>query len=468
MARSIPGKKLVETVGDTMRDHSMVPVGSAIVAGVSGGPDSMALMHLLHELSTEMSFSLVTAHVDHGLRVESEEEAAFVRSAASKLGLRIESTRENIRDLAARRKISLEEAGRRARYSFFEEVRRTVGAGSIIATAHHRDDALETFFLRIFRGSSITGLGGIPPVRGKVVRPLIRTGRDEILRFLDEEKIPFLVDPTNLEAETDRNYVRNRLFPVIRERFPRFGITLARTLDLVGSEEEFLAEQAAALSGLVLSTVEYGVELDAAEIAARPEILAARVVRDALYRISGPDIRWTRRHVAAILAALAAENPSSRLDLPRGIVFRREYDRAFLEKGRPEEQDHAFAVTVDGPGTIEIPLCGIRISFRILTDKPSAEEFLECGAAAFFDADDARFPLTLRSPRPGDRFRPWGMDGTRKLNEVLIDRKVPMHGRRSVPVLVKDRRILWIAGVARSDDAPLTPRTGRVLKVELI
>ncbi len=445
----------------------MVDAGSIVVAGISGGPDSMALMHLLHALASEMSFSLVVAHVDHGLRDESKEEAEFVREAASNLGLEIKATRVDVRDLAAGQDISTEEAGRRARYEFFEEVRRTVG-GSVIATAHHREDALETFFLRIFRGSSITGLRGIQPVRGKVVRPLIRFTREEILHFLDEEKIPFLVDPTNLAAETDRNFIRNRLFPVIRERFPRFGITLGRTLELVESEEEFLDAQATALSRRVVSRTEDGLELDVSELALQSKVLGARVVREALYRLSGPNTRWTRRHVDAILAALGAENPSARLDLPAGITFRREYDRAFLEKGKFEDQPDTFTVTVDGPGTVEVSHGRMRIAFRILLEKPSRKELFGGLTAAFFDAEGVPFPLTLRSPRPGDRFRPWGMQGTRKLNEVLIDRKVPMHRRRGIPVLVKGRRILWVPGVGRSSEAPLTVQTERVLKVELI
>jgi tRNA(Ile)-lysidine synthase len=467
MSPSKTGNKLIKIVRSTIRKYSMVDVGSGVVAGISGGPDSIALMHILHELATEMSFSVIVAHVDHGLREESKEEAEFVREAASNLGLEIEVTRVAVQDLAACQDVSMEEAGRRARYSFFEGVRRRVG-GSVIATAHHRDDALETFFLRIFRGSSITGLRGILPVRGNVIRPLIRATREEILDFLDEERIPFLVDPTNLASETDRNFIRNRLFPVIQERFPRFGITLGRTLELVGSEEEFLNAQSTALSRRVVSRAEDGLELDASEIALQPKVLGARIVREALYRLSGPNTRWTRRHVDAILAALVAENPSARLDLPGEITFRREYDRAFLEKRKSEDRAYAFDVTVDGPGTVEVPYRRTRIAFRILREKPSMKELLGGLTAAFFDAQGVPFPLTLRSPLPGDRFRPWGMRGTRKLSEVLIDRKVPMHLRRGIPVLMKGRRILWVPGVGRSNDAPVTAQTKRVLKVELI
>ena len=467
MSSSKTGNKLIKIVRSTIQKYSMVDVGSTVVAGISGGPDSIALMHLLHKLAPEMSFSLIVAHVDHGLREESKEEAEFVRGAASNLGLEIKVTRVDVQDLAAGQDISMEEAGRRARYSFFEEVRRAVG-GSVIATAHHRDDALETFFLRIFRGSSITGLRGILPVRGNVIRPLIRATREEILDFLHEEKIPFLVDPTNLASETDRNFIRNRLFPVIRDRFPRFGVTLGRTLDLVGSEEKFLDAQSTALSRRVVSRADNGLELDASEIALQPEVLGARVVREALYRLSGPNTRWTRRHVDAILAALEAENPSARLDLAGGITFRREYDRAFLEKSKSEDRDYSFDITVDGPGTVEVAYGRMRIAFRILPETPSMKELLGCPTAAFFDAEAVPFPLTLRSPLPGDRFQPWGMRGTRKLSEVLIDRKVPANRRRSIPVLVKGTRILWVPGVGRSNEAPVTAQTKRVLKVELI
>ncbi|MEW6349078.1 MAG: tRNA lysidine(34) synthetase TilS [Thermodesulfobacteriota bacterium] len=283
----------------TIRTHRMIPEGSAVVAGVSGGPDSVALLSILAELRPELGFRLVAAHVDHGLRPESPEDARFVRDMANRLGVEFFLHVSDVKAVAAAEGISIEEAGRRVRYRFFEKTLAEIGAtipgprtqpttempphslsegpcgdqqeprcsqsscgwGSggrdffqgvpspgnsismilgVVVTAHHRNDVVETFLLRLFRGSSLTGLSGIPPVRGHVVRPLIEADREQILAFLAERGMPYLTDPTNLDELTDRNFVRNRIIPTIRDRFPDFGKSLARTIDLVAKEQAFL------------------------------------------------------------------------------------------------------------------------------------------------------------------------------------------------------------------------------------
>ncbi len=206
----------------------------------------MALLHVLHMLSQDWGFRIIAGHLDHGLRPDAVADAEFVQDMTEGLGIRSVVERVNVREEAASHGISVEEAGRRARYSFFERVRSEFGAGAI-ATAHHRDDALETFFLRVLRGSSHTGLQGIPAKRGHIIRPLIKARRTEILVFLQERHLPFRIDQTNLEVDTDRNFIRNRLFPVVEERFPGFRAPLGRSMELIEQEDAFLAGEAMTL-----------------------------------------------------------------------------------------------------------------------------------------------------------------------------------------------------------------------------
>ncbi len=173
---------LLSIIRKTIEEYRMLVSGTGVVVGASGGPDSTAMLHALNVLKDDIGFRIIAAHLDHGLRPESGLDAQFVSDVAKGLGIDFEVKSINVRDLAKKLNISIEEAGRRARYDFFEEVRKNVGAG-VVATGHHQDDELETFFLRIFRGSSIKGLRGIPPVRGRIIRPLINCRRSEILDF---------------------------------------------------------------------------------------------------------------------------------------------------------------------------------------------------------------------------------------------------------------------------------------------
>ncbi|MCA1961774.1 MAG: tRNA lysidine(34) synthetase TilS [Desulfomonile sp.] len=461
-------ERLLNIVRSTIRKYGMIARGDGVVVAVSGGPDSVALLHLLHALRAECSFWIVAAHLDHRLRPESGKDREWVRRMAAELGIPVQTLGVEVRGLAAKDGISIEEAGRVARYAFLEQTRARFGA-RLIATAHHRDDEIETFFLRILRGSSLVGLRGIPPVRGNIIRPLIGATRAEVLAFLSEERIPYLTDSTNLDTETDRNFLRNRLFPVIGERFPHFGAPLGRTLQLVADEEDFLEREASQLYAEAVSSAENGLVLDIPVLLAAAPVLAARVVLASLYALSGPRVRWTRIHVDAILNLLRSGNPSARLTLPGGLFLVREYGRMYLGNRVIEPTLASWELPVFGPGTLEVPDAGVALRFRIIEDNREVPRFLDGRRTVVFDADVVPFPLTIRSPRPGDRFRPWGMEGTRRLKKVLIDLKVPVAQRHRIPLVVKGDAILWIPGIRRSREAPVRmDATTHVLEVSLV
>ncbi len=326
---------LIETVRRTIGKYKMIPPGAGVVVGVSGGPDSVALLTVLAELAPSMGFSLNTAHVDHGLRPESGDDALFVRDICLDLGVPAHLQSADVEAVAKSAGISIEEAGRRVRYEFFDHVLAHTGA-SLVATAHHRDDVVETFLLRVFRGSSITGLSGIPAVRGRIIRPLIEVGRGDVLAFLRGRALPFRTDPTNLEDTTDRNFVRNRVIPVIKERFPNFDGPLVRTIGLVAQEQAFIDEQATAFcaeSAMMLQRE--GVpfyELDVERLRSAPEVISARVLRSLLYALAGPNIRVTARHIRAVLSILDSRNPFAEVALPGGLVAARQYTKLLITK----------------------------------------------------------------------------------------------------------------------------------------
>ncbi|MFH1114764.1 MAG: tRNA lysidine(34) synthetase TilS [Pseudomonadota bacterium] len=455
---------LLATVNEVIEKFGLIRSGDAIVVGVSGGPDSVALLHVLSLFRDERYLRLTAAHLDHGLRPESRQDAEFTRDLSESLGIRAFVDFADVRRRASELGISVEEAGRKARYDFFERVRAAVGAQTV-ATAHHLDDQMETFFLRVFRGSTLTGLGGIAPKRGRIIRPLIESRRTEILHFLDERHIPYRIDGSNLSADTDRNFIRNRLIPLIAERFPDFARPLMRSVKSIREEEQFLESMARELKSYTVRQGDDRVVMAIPDLLKVPRVLAGRVVLGGLYGLSGPSVRWARVHLDTIFKVMHSDNPSAEIDLPGGIVLVREYDRLTFAVGRPE-RPHPFSVTAAGPGDLRVPSTNMIMTFEIIEARRSG---VSVGAAgpldAYFDADDAPFPLTVRSLQPGDRLRPWGMTGTRKLKEILIDRKVPRRLRMKIPLLEKDNEILWIAGIRRGRAAPVVPETRRVLKV---
>ncbi len=458
-------KQLKDAVRDVLKKHKMVKPGSGILLGVSGGPDSIAMLHIMHSLSWDEDFRIAVAHLDHGLRPESEEEAEFVKETAAGLGSVCYVKRVDVRGLAVKEGMSVEEAGRTARYSFLESVRSETGC-RVIGTAHHRDDEIETFLLRLFRGSSLQGLGGIPRVRGRIIRPLIGTDRAAITAFLRDGGIPYRTDPTNLDSDTDRNFVRNRILPVIRERFPDFAGPLSRTMDLIRKENLFLDELCDELFNKVVTEEERGLCINAADLCAAPEPLATRTVLRALYEVSGPRTRWTRNHVESVLETAGSANPSGKLNLPGGLVVRREYDRLRLIAD-PALDPQPAEIEVHGPGTIEIPWAGIRFTFKVIDIESVPVAYPAGRHTVWFDAEEQAFPLKVRSRRPGDRFSPWGMEGSRKLKKELMESKVPVDRRANLALLVKGEEIIWIAGIRRSRFGAVGSGTRRVLEVSM-
>lgn len=467
MIRAMFSHPIMATVRSTITRNNMIPEDCGLVVGVSGGPDSVALLHLLHAMQWELPFRMVVAHLDHCLRTESSQEARFVADVCHRLGVLSISDQADVRELAEGWGVSIEEAGRRARYDFFEAVRLSEGA-EVIATAHHKDDSLETFFLRILRGSSLSGLGGIPPVRGKVVRPLMEVDRAEIMDFLAQERISYLIDPTNLRADTDRNFIRNRILPVIEERFPDFKAPLGRTVDLIGQDQDFLDRLAEELYVRAVRETGSGLQLELPLLAGASAVLSSRVIVKALYALSGPHVRWSRKHVDSIVGIATSDNPSGTIDLPAEITAHREYDILNLSPGMSRESTAPFRYVVSGPGTIEIPEARLTLSFRVFRKGAGIPSDMGSSSKVYFDAHGLPFPFVLRPPQPGDRLRPWGMEGTRKIKDVLIDAKVPVRKRQRIVILASGDEILWVVGHRRGAGAPVLDQTGWVLEVSIV
>jgi tRNA(Ile)-lysidine synthase len=457
--------RLIEKTGSVLRRLGLGTRPVGVVVGVSGGPDSMALLHILIQLRAEPALEITVAHLDHRLRPESGDEAAFVERTAKELGA---DPRLSAADVAADARsagISIEEAGRRARYAFFEEVRCSVGA-DFIATAHHLDDQAETVLLRLLRGSSLTGLTGMSELQGRLLRPFARTPKSEIVDFLDSQGIPYVVDPSNLLPDTDRNYMRHYIIPQIEERFPSYAKTIARSADLLVREDTFIEQSTDDLVEKAVRFYADRVVIDRGMLADVHPVLIARLVRRAVYSLAGPTIRLQMSHLDAATDLVRRGAASAVCELPSGYELVNRYGETLILNARDAPACESFSFDVTKPGVIVCPGTGRELRFEIL-DRVQAplRSILQNADQAVFDAGVAPLPLTVRSPLPGDRIKPWGMTGSAKLKNIFIDRQIPVEVRHLVPVLVKDDEILWIAGIRRGRAAPVTDSTGKVLRV---
>ena len=460
-----------KSVKETIRKHAMLSPGDGVLAAVSGGPDSVALLHLLDRLKSEFDLRLEVAHVDHGMRGrESKEDARFVARMADRLGLPFHVKAIDLPKLKAERgKGNLEALAREERYRFLAETAARRGLEQI-ATGHTRDDQAETVLMRFFRGSGRKGLGAMAPVsklggslRGEVrlIRPLIETSREDVEKYLAAEKLKFRLDRTNLDPALVRNWIRLDLLPRLRKRLDRgLDLRLVRMAEALRDEEEFLE----GLTRSLLPQIARDGNLLRGPLLEQPRAMQRRLVRlwlkDALGSLRGVDLD----HVEAVLGLVFDGPPQGRVALPGGREAARLYDVLSLEKKGRARGAARYSYPLPLGGEVAIPEAGMKISSA--RGAPSGarpgNDF-----EALFDAGALPETLTARNFRPGDRFQPLGMQGRKKLKDLFIEKKVPLGARAALPLLLAGEKILWVPGCGRSRIAKIGPATREVLKVTL-
>lgn len=434
----------------TIRRHELLPPGSRVLVGLSGGSDSVALLHLLLEVQGEAGFCVSgVAHVHHGLRGEqADRDEAFCRSMAAALGLPVQVERLDVRGRARAEGRSLEDAARDARA---EALARAAERASCdrIAVGHTRDDQAETVLLRLLRGAGTRGLRGIHPRRGATVRPLLEVARQELRDWLLGRGIPFVEDETNMDLRFRRNAVRHRVMPVLRDLFgPAVAASIARQADAARHDEAFLASLAAPLAARALRADGSGIRIDCPALAGAPVALQRRILIEAMSRAGVLEPGFG--HVWHLLAL--ATGGAGEMRLPGNV-------RAFLEgpslvlagaAGPAELAPGPFRYELAVPGSVWVPEAGRTLGAAASAPgEPGVDRLLAAPdrAAAVIRADDLARPLAVRSWRPGDAFRPLGLGGRKKLQDVFVDRKVPRADRGRLPLVVDhDDRIVWVPG----------------------
>jgi tRNA(Ile)-lysidine synthase len=456
---------LLKSVQATIDKHTMLKHGDRVVVAVSGGPDSVALLHALNSLKGSFGIELHAAHLEHGIRGdESWEDMRFVESLCKDLSLPVTTHRERVPELARSQKLSVEAAARKARYAFFKRVREQTGFNKI-ATGHNANDSAETVLLNIIRGSAIAGLKGIrPAVEGLVVRPLIETTRDEIMTYLEENGITFRVDSSNLDDRYERNKVRQTLMPLLKREFnPKIVDSLRRTANIFSMlDEHFRAEAGEALDTCCRAE-EGRTEIDLGAFMKLTRTVRLFTLYSILRSLEG-DRQVVSFDILNALLNFAAESRSgSRMDIGSGIIALREYDRLVIGLGLAPGDD--FQVTLKVPGEVLAGTSGFTLTVEVLSEKPSNGDISSNRNTVYFDLAGLKPPLVATNWRRGDRLVPFGLSGSKKVHDIFIDGKVPASRRDKIPIIRDSNGIIWIAGVRRANRAGITADTKTVVKI---
>jgi len=470
---------LIARVVRTVRRDCLVgaDAGDRVVIALSGGSDSVALTWLLHALAPDTGLELAgLVHVNHQLRgAESDADEAFCRALAARLGLPIAVTGVDVAALARARRASIEAVAREVRYAAFDNAITGLN-GTLIATGHTMDDQAETVLLRALRGAGTRGLSGIRARRGRIIRPLLGCRRRDLRAYLDARGETWRDDESNTDRAIARNRIRLDLVPVIEAIAPSGVRALARLAALAQDDERVLMETATKhRAALVLSQEgRQPIEIDSGALSLLPPAIARRLVRSLVADVA-PGVHWSAGHLEAVCGLAATDKSVGHLDLPGIRVDRRGDVLTIAAAARPGSRpiDLAWPVRVLAvPGSVELPEAGAAIvARRVEAGSGGLAHALRVDGDRLIAALQARsvpLPLAVRNRRPGDRLRPLGAPGRRKLQDVLVDRKVPRSQRDRVPVVVdRDGRIVWVAGIAVADDCRVTAPEDSVLILEL-
>ncbi len=469
---------LTERVCRTIDRYGLLPPGARVMVAASGGADSTALVCLLREAATRLRIELVgLAHFNHMLRGEAaDEDERFCRALADRFSLAFDAGRGDVRAAARRWGTSIEEAGRRLRYEFLDLARERTGA-THVAIGHTRDDQAETVLMHLLRGAGTLGLGGMPVSREAFVRPLVDCGHRELVEHLDVAGVAFREDESNLDRRHLRNRIRHDVLPVLEQITPTTRQALARAAESARADAEYLDELAAGrLTQIAEVEPGLGMTLDARALTGLPIALARRVANLALKRASGG--RFVGFDQAERLLALARGSLRGPTALPgvRASLTASGRLQLLPAQGRGRAGEPATgAPRTFFRESLSIPGEAVLGDGRALSSefRPGGLETvgtIEPGAHRWTGVVDADLVsgLSVRFRRPGDRFRPLGLAGHKKLQDVLVDRRVPRGERDRVPLVVdRDDRIVWVAGYAISEDFRVTGRTRAVVILTL-
>ena len=478
--------ELVSTVNQTIERHNLLPRGGTVVVGVSGGPDSLCLLHVLRVLAPEYGVSLHVAHLNHQLRdMDSDQDAAFVERLAVEWGLPHTLAARDVSAYARRERLAIEEAARQMRYGFLAEVAQQ-GGSDTIAVAHHADDQAESVLMHVLRGSGVAGLRGMrpksalppfgrPTVDLWLIRPLLYVARSEIEAYCAANDLHPRFDLSNLDQTYFRNWLRHTVLPLLAQHNPGVRDVLCRAAEVAAADYEFLHSEMELVWPQVARDEASAVSFKLATWRALPFALKRATVREAIHRLRRHLRNINFVHVERAVDVAQRGTTGDRATLTEGLMLTLSYDSfTIADKDRESPLpdwpllEPGTVVTLNVPGRSYLPGSDWMLEAVSLTQVLGYDVNPDPWTA-YLDAGVCSGSLMLRTRLPGDRIAPQGMDGHHaKLNALMINAKVPAHVRDRMPILVCDGRILWACGLRVDESARVTPYTRGLFRLRFV
>ncbi len=446
-------------ISKTIDEYGMFNPGDKVIVGVSGGSDSVCLLHLLYSLK-KYRLKLIVAHLNHGLRDrESDRDEKFVEETALKFGLKYIGERCDTESFKNQENLSTEDAARRLRYRFFDNSLKITGADKI-ATAHNLEDQAETVLMRMLRGSGSSGLSGIPPVNGNIVRPLISISSSEIKKYLKSQKIKWIEDSSNSSKIFLRNKIRHELIPELSKYNPKIVEVLSRTSNLLRLESDFLNHhtQKAFKSVFVKKHFGYIAKID--KYSHLHKAIRLSVLRMCIEKIKGDLISISTVQILNLDDQINSVKASSEVLLPGKLLFSKGY-KVFSISGN-ELNKSGFNHEVKEYGKYSY-----RNGFKLLLEQSSDQSMWLDENTGHFSLKKVSFPLNIRNVKPGDKFKPLGSKGFKKIKDFFIDEKVPRFLRKTVPIVECKEGIIWVGGFRIDDRFKVDKREKNFLRIRL-
>lgn len=450
----------LEKIRQAIDTHHLLSAGDKVIVALSGGPDSVALMIALNILIPKYNFYLAAAHLDHSLRPDSKDDRDFCRQLCQTYKIRFYANKTNINRLAAREKLSLEEAGRQARYAYFNHLCRQ-SHFTKIATGHTLDDTVETVVFNMARGCGLSGLGGIPVKRDNIIRPLINIEKKEILDWLKSEQIPYRTDPTNLTDQFSRNKIRLGIVPKLAQINPQAKQNIARMASLVSEELNLIGGIVKeAYAEAAIKEGKLKIVLDLGKLIGYDESLRKKVLEKAYRKLSHSSMPLSSHMLSRALALLDGRS-GAQMPLAAGINLEKSQGRVSVY--RINDPHGNFKLII--PGKTRFDDSGNFLETKIIKRREWKGLDNE-NRSAYLDSSKIK-DAQVRFRRSGDRMAPLGMRGHRLLSDILIDARIPEFERNSIPLITTGKKIVWIAGVMISNEFRVTPRTKEILNIRL-
>ncbi|HTZ17233.1 MAG TPA: tRNA lysidine(34) synthetase TilS [Dissulfurispiraceae bacterium] len=457
-------KTLSEKVKETIAKYSMIARGDRVIIGLSGGADSVCLLIVLQKLTDELGIELTAAYIDHGFRPdEVPAEIEFCRKLCTKNNIDFAVRKIDPLSYAESEGLNKQEAARILRYKTLEDVAAETAAAKI-ALAHNADDQAETMLMHLIRGSGPLGLSGIPPIRSRIIRPLIETERGEIEAFLSQEKADYVTDSSNLKNDYLRNRIRHFIVPAIKNINSEFIGTVLRTTAIFRDEERYFDILVTkTLMKLISRKSDASIELFLAPTEYMDTVLLRRVLRRALaetrsLRGLGLD------HVEDLIRLIKSGRSGDRIYLPHSIRAIKSYATLILTSEPPACLNE---YVIGSPGEVVLKESSIVLKLSVFETDRGYDEFGDGKKIACLDADKVTFPLTVRPRKPGDYFYPLGFGKRKKIQDYFVDEKIPRDERDSVPLLVTGSNIACIIGCRVDERFKVDDNTTKVLKLEI-